>query len=249
MAEPSDRPTYGAPIGPRHPSAENQQGFRYENQEAVVQGASKLSGAPVGQIESMLGRRLRPWWGQAPGRLVIGGAVAGAIFCGIIYASFQVRAGDLDLTGTGLEEQRSTINSVALGAAALAALGVLYNGARLVVGIIDLVVRRTIKGTVMSVRERRTGDFLPWYVQRLWYSRRDESGYTREMGRRSRHEVVLESSGRNSSWNVRPNLASEALEGSSVEMTVTPLLGFVRRIERVGPVPSAPASEASSSPG
>ncbi|MGB3411732.1 MAG: hypothetical protein WBA45_11080 [Microthrixaceae bacterium] len=205
-----------------------------------------MSGTQVDQIESMLGRRLRPWWGQAPSRLVTGGAVAGAIFCGVIYASFQVRGGDLDLTGTGLEERRSTIDSVALGAAALAALGILYNGARLVVGAIDLVVRRTIKGTVVSVRERRTGDFLPWYVQRLWYSRRDESGYTREMGRRSRTELVLESSGRNNSWNVRPNLASESLEGTSVEMTVTPMLGFVRRIERVGPVPTAPVPEAPS---
>ncbi len=203
----------------------------------------------MGQIESMLGRRLRPWWGQAPNRLVLGGAVAGAIFCGIIYASFQVRTGDLDLTGTGLEERRSTINSVALGAAALAALGVLYNGARLVVGAIDLVVRRTVKGTVVSVRERRTGDFLPWYVQRLWYNRRDESGNTREMGRRSRHELVLSSSGRSSSWNIRPGLASETLEGAKVEMTVTPMLGYVRRIERIEPDPTRQAPGETSSPG
>lgn len=173
---------------------------------------------------------------------MVGGAVAGAIFCGIIWASFQLRSGDLDLAGTGLEEQRSTIDRAALGVAAVAGLGVLYNAIRVVVGVIDLAMRRTVEGTVVSIRERRTGDFLPWYVQRLWYRSRDESGYTREMGRRSRHELVLESSRRASSWNIRPRLASEALMGSSVRITVTPILGYVSRIEPVAPSRTEPTT-------
>ena len=181
----------------------------------------------------MLGRRLRPWWGTPPWKLTLRGLVGAAVFGVVVYACLQVRAGDVDLAGSGLEEQRSTIDLVALVVGILAAVGIIYRLVQLVVGVIDLVPRQHTEGILVDARERRTGDFLPGIVQTLWYRRDRSDGTSRELRRRTRYEVVLETSDGLRSWNVRPKFVHRAQVGQTVRLTASPLLGHVSSVEAV----------------
>jgi hypothetical protein len=146
-------------------------------------------GDATGRAESMLGRRLRPWWGQAPSKLLIGGLVRAGLFGLIIYGCWQVRYGSVDLTEIdladgSLEDHRSTIETAAVWVAAVSAVLALYNLIQVAVGAIDLFVRRHVEGQLLAAQERRTGDFLPGIVQHFWFRSRDRSGMNRSVRRR-----------------------------------------------------------------
>lgn len=192
------------------------------------------------QVESMLGRRLRPWWGSSPWRLILRGIVGAVIFGVVIYACLQVRSGELDLAETGLEDQRSTIDRVALIVGILAAVGVLHRLVQLVVGLLDAFPRKVVEGTVLAAARRRTGDFLPGIVQTLWYRRDDGHGVTREHRRRTRYEVVIDTPAGPRSWNVRPKVFRAAEVGRQVRLTATPLVGHVTDITPLGHSSGAP---------
>lgn len=159
-------------------------------------------GDTSGRAESMLGRRLRPWWGVYPGSLIARGVVGAIVFGVIIYGAHQVRAGELDLAATGLEDSRELIDLVALGVGGAALLGVLYKIVQIAVGAFDLFVRRSVEGRLVQAQERRTGDFLPGIVQMVWFRSRDSSGMNRSVRRRTRYEVVLSTPHGPKSWNV-----------------------------------------------
>lgn len=202
-------------------------------------------GGATGRAESMLGRRLRPWWGNSPGSLIVGGLVRTALFGAIAYyAYFQVRTGELDLSATGLEDQRDTIEMVAVWVAAGAVLAGVYNLIQVAIGTVDLVVRRNVEGQLLSAEERRSGDFLPGIVQHLWFRSHDSSGMNRSVRRRRRYEVVIATPRGPKSWNVKPNHFSKvrSRRGARVRLRVSPLLGYVSRIELLdAPTPSAPS--------
>lgn len=189
--------------------------------------------ATKSQVESMLGRRLRPWWGTSPWKLILRGLIGAAIFGLVVYGCLQVRAGEVDLAGSGLEDQRATMDRVALVVGILASIGVVYRLVQLVVGALDAIPRQVVEGTVIAAAERRTGDFLPGIVQTLWYRRHDEHGNSRELRRRTRREVVLETADGHRSWNVRPRVFRDVQVGSTVRLTASPLLGHVTSITAV----------------
>ena len=190
-------------------------------------------GDTSGRAESMLGRRLRPWWGVYPGSLIARGVVGAIVFGVIIYGAHQVRAGELDLAATGLEDSRELIDLVALGVGGAALLGVLYKIVQIAVGAFDLFVRRSVEGRLVQSQERRTGDFLPGIVQMVWFRSRDSSGMNRSVRRRTRYEVVLSTPHGPKSWNVNSRHFAElrGRPGGSVRLRVSPLLGYVSRAE------------------
>lgn len=195
-------------------------------------------GDATGRAESMLGRRLRPWWGQAPNRLLIGGLVRAGLFGLIIYGCWQVRYGsvdlaDIDLPDGTLEDHRNTIETAALWVAAGAAVLAAYNLVQAVIGALDLFIRRSVEGQLLSAQERRTGDFLPGIVQHFWFRSRDSSGMNRSVRRRRRYVVVIATSRGPRSWNVRLQDFSKvrSRNGSRVRLRVSLLLGYVSRIE------------------
>lgn len=199
----------------------------------LAMNTAPASAAARSQVESMLGRRLRPWWGTPPWKLLIRGIVGVVVFAVLVYASIEVRAGELDLTGSGLEDRKDTIDLVALVVGILAAIGVVYRLVQIVVGALDLVPRREYEGVLVEARSRRTGDFLPGIVQTLWYRRSDAHGYQREQSRRTRYEVVIETSRGLRSWNVRPKFIQGAPRGQTVRLVASPLLGHVTSIEAI----------------
>lgn len=203
---------------------------------------SELAGMDRTTVESMLGRRLRPWWGTSPVTLLLRGAVQGAVFALVAYGCLQVRAGELDLTGTGMEDKSDLIDRLALVGAALAGVGVLYGLLRVVIGVFDLFTRRSVEGTLVRAEERRTGDFLPPLVQQLWYRGQDSSGQSRAIRRRRRYVVVVSTPDGLKSWNVSHRLFQRARAGEAVKMRISPLLGHVSSLDATGP--TQPAGDA-----
>lgn len=190
-------------------------------------------GEATGRAGSMLGRRLRPWWGVPPGALIVRGVVGAIVFGVIAYYAHRFRSDELDLSETGLEVSRDTIDLVALGVGVAALLGILYKLVQVAVGVFDLFVRRSVEGTLVQAQVRRTGDFLPGLVQMFWFRSRDNTGMNRSVRRRTRYEVVLATSRGTKSWNVRFKEFSKVGErsGGRLRLKVSPLLGYVSRIE------------------
>lgn len=120
----------------------------------------------------------------------------------------------------------ATIATVALAVTAL------LGAARLTVGVLDLVPRRSVSGTVVSLKERRAGDVLPHLAQRALFENRS-NGIDR---RKSRTEVVLETDAGPRQWTVRSHRTARDLRiGAQVNLSVTPLTGYVARVETLSP--------------
>lgn len=195
--------------------------------------------------QKMLGRRLRPWWGQSPGRLAMRGLVQGAVF-GIVggfalrvFANPVIEGSDGDL-----EMSEGRVRLIAVIVAIVCLVGLLYGLVRLVFGVIDLFSRRQVEGTVISARARHKGDWLPKTVQvgrRIQRSRgRTTSSSYRVDDRPSRYEIVLDTGDGHLTWNTDHRRFDPGLPGHRVRMTVTPMLGHVREIERLGAPATAP---------
>lgn len=194
-----------------------------------------MSSGSLDTVESLMGRRLRPWWGKSPSSLIFSGVLGLVVMGFVIYGCLQVTTGAFDLDEAGLAEQRDLVRTVALGVMALAGVGVLYNLVRIIVGVLDLATRRTIEGVVVSVRRRHAGDVLPWWVQRGWrmYRRsRDPSGYHDEPGR-IRHELVIDTEGAERTLPIRPVLTTDLGHGMRVRVTTTRLTAYVSRVKRL----------------
>lgn len=205
-------------------------------------------GNATGRAESMLGRRLRPWWGKSPGNLLAGAIVRVFVLGLLIYGCYLVRYGSVDLTEVdladgSLEDHRSTIETAALWVAVGAAVLVLYNLVQIIVGAFDLFVRRDVEGPLLQAQERRTGDFLPGIVQQMWFRRRDGHGNRVTRSRRRRNEVVIATSRGPKSWNVGYKHFSKVRgrSGGLVRLRVSPLLGYVSRIDVLEPPAQTPA--------
>src|SRR5690606_35387397 len=99
---------------------------------------------------------------------------------------------------------------------------------KVLVGILDLVPRKSVAGVVLSVSERKIGDFLPVLAQRVIFER-NENNLDR---RRTRTEVVLLTDQGQHQWTVRNSRIARALStGARVQLTVTPLVGYVAKVE------------------
>lgn len=181
----------------------------------------------VHRAEHVLGRRLRPWWGSSPYRLLGRGLVQGVIGGVLGYGALGILTGRYEVP-TDLPVAPGTIRLVAIGALVLAGLGLLYSLVRVVVGALDLVPRLTVEGVVLGVVERELGDTLPWPVQVLLRARERRRNHTQV--RRTRRQLTLDTAQGRQSWTVRHRFAHLA-EGQRVRLTATPLLGYVTRVE------------------
>ena len=156
--------------------------------------------------------------------MVISGAIQIAL-CVFLFVSLLRATNEESAAMSG--EFAVLRNIMVLGLIALAVLIVLA-AVRLIVGVIDFVPRRTVVGVVADLRERKFGDVLPYMAQRLLFERK-ENGIDR---RKSRFEVVLHTAQGTQQWTVRNARTRRQLtEGANVQLTVSPILGYVARAE------------------
>lgn len=181
----------------------------------------------VGRAEHVLGRRLRPWWGTSPYRLLGRGLVQGVILGVLGYGALGVLTGRYEVPAE-LPVAAGTIRLVAILAVVLAALGLVYSLVRVVVGALDLVPRHTVEGVVLSVVERELGDTLPWPVRMLLRARERRQDHTTH--RRTHLQLTLDTARGPKTWTIRGRFGQLA-PGRHVRVTATPLLGYVTRVE------------------
>lgn len=187
-------------------------------------------------VEGILGRRLRPWWGKSPGELIARGVIHGAFLGLLAYGCIQVLTDNVDLDSADLEEQRRWIELAATVGLVLAGIGIAYSLLRVVVGTIDIAPRTSVEGVLVQARRRYLGDVLPGPVRSLLetrrrYAARRNGRYEYDHHRRTRLEVIVETPDGPKSWNVRQKHFHESLVGQRVRLTASPLLGYVRSIE------------------
>lgn len=119
---------------------------------------NKGAASAVNHWSRMLGVTLRPWSGHAPWWLILRGIIQLAVCLLFMRLTQQFMSSAI---AAGLDAEHPSLRSGgALLMVVLIILAVLA-AARTLVGLIDLVPRRVVKGTVLSVRERRVGDMLP----------------------------------------------------------------------------------------
>lgn len=175
-------------------------------------------------VARTLGISLRPWPGHSPLSLIIRGVVSTAI--GVLILTVVLRA------MSELESLSDVPNAGPLGAMVVAGLVVviLVGVVRTVIGVIDLVSRRTVTGTVISLQERAMGDFLPRLVQRRLFER-EHSGLDQ---RRSRTEVVVATDAGMQQWTIRDaRTANQMIVGEEVGFTVTAIAGHLCGVRRL----------------
>lgn len=192
-----------------------------------MSSVSSVSDAASGWSR-FLGLSLRPWSGAAPLSLIVRGAIQ--LVIAVIIANFVIGmlAESRSAEYAGLGDLRGLLTMLLIVFILMGVVG----GIQLVIGIIDLLPRRSAEGVVVSLKQRKAGDFLPYMAQRLIFENRS-SGIDR---RRNRLELVLETAEGQRQWTVRSARARRALQvGARVSLSVTPLTGYVARVDPLTP--------------
>lgn len=190
---------------------------------AATQSASSWS--------RLLGISLRPWSGHSPVSLIVHGLIQAAV-C-IFFLVLGIRASrDEAIIAAGTQAElgmlRNWLAMASIALIAITAIGAL----RLVVGVLDLVPRKTYTGTVVSMRERRFLDFLPHFALELIFNRRGNTMGVEQRKRRT--EVVLATPNGDRQWTVRNSRLRRTIRvGETFRLTVTPLAGYVSAAEPV----------------
>lgn len=198
--------------------------------------------------EKYLGRRLRPWWGLRPGTLAVRGLIQAVLLGALTIWLLRVAAESIDTGDLDATLSDDQIKTAAMIAAVAAGIGALVGVLRLIVGVIDMISRRTVEGMVVSSRERYPGDWMPgWARTALRFRRRFRHRHHHDVGHRgrSRYEIVIDTGSARQSWNVEQRRFDPRLAGRRARITVTPLVGYVRGIE-VMDAPSATRASAGS---
>lgn len=187
----------------------------------------------------------RPGWGQHPGKVALTGLIQAFVYGAIAYFALAVARSESQLD-TLDDEQRRWVSLGATIVAIVAGLAAAYALLKVVLGVADLIPRRTIEGEVVRRRTFRTGHRLPKLLQWAMWSGRDESGLSRDRQRRTRHHLAVDdgSDDRVLAREVRPEIAKQAPQGARVRIRVSPLLGYVSSIEVLSPPARSAASEA-----
>lgn len=186
----------------------------------------------------------RPGWGRHPGRVAFAGLVQAFVFGAFAYGAFYVSRAESELDSLD-EQQRRWVGLAALVVAIVCAVVVLSAVMRLVIGVADLVPRRTIEGEVVRRRTYRTGHRLPRVFQWAMYSGTDEHGMSRDMNRRTRQHLAIDdgTDDRIVAYSVGPEIFRRASQGARVRVRVSPLLGYVATLEVLLPATPSAASE------
>lgn len=178
----------------------------------------------VNQWSRILGVTLRPWSGHSPLALVLRGALQAAlcIFLFVVFARMRTELPDQADQAYASLQKFTTLALVAL------VVVVMLAAAKILVGVLDLIPRRTVVGHVASLTQRSAGDILPHPLQRMIFDR-NRTGDDR---RRQRTELVLHTPEGTRQWTVRNHKARRALQvGQHVRLTVSPILGYVAKVE------------------
>ncbi len=182
----------------------------------------------IGDTSRFLGISLRPWSGSSPFSLIIRGALSTAVCILLVAVVFGM--GDAINQADELRELADFtvwIKGVAFICLALA----LWSALRLVAGIVDLVSRRNVDGTVVSVTERQKGDFLPGWVRYGYEQWRDRRGGSSYRDLRGRTELVLQTDDGLQYWTIRDQrTAAKFVVGEQVSISVTRIAGHVKLI-------------------
>lgn len=172
-----------------------------------------------------LGVSLRPWTGEAPASLIFRGLIQLAICVFFFVLLTRLPSVAAEVGGEG--ELGFLRGVLWFAGAALVVVGLLAL-LRIVIGVIDFVPRRSVSGTVISLTERKAGDFLPHLAQRAVFENRD-SGMDR---RKTRAELVLQTDQGLRQWTVRSSRVRRELRvGAPVRISVTPLTGYVAQVD------------------
>ncbi len=187
----------------------------------------------------------RPGWGQHPAKVAFTGLIQAFVYGAVAYFALTVARSETQLDSLD-DEQRRWVSLGATIVAVVAGLAAAYALLKIVIGVADLVPRRTIEGEVVRRRTFRTGHRLPKVLQWAMWSGRDESGISRDQQRRIRHHLAVDdgSDDRVLAREVRPEIAQQAPQGARVRIRVSPLLGYVSHIEMLSPPRRSAASEA-----
>lgn len=180
--------------------------------------------------QRVLGVTLRPWAGHSPWSLIVRGVIQAGIcvvFMVLGYRALQ----DESVLGAGTEAELGLLrNWMGLAFIALIAIAA-YGATQLIVGALDLVPRKKVTGTIISLRERQFLDFLPHFVLAMIFNRRNNSMGVEQ--RRRRTEVVLDTPDGQKQWTVRSHRTRRKLQsGGLVTLSVTPLAGYVASVEQ-----------------
>lgn len=174
-----------------------------------------------------LGVSLRPWSGHAPVALIVRGLIHVVIFGIIVVALFRLINGEAVVMTS---QDASVIRGLIIPMLVVFSCFVLLGAARVVLGALDFLPRRQVEGLVLSVRERKVGDFLPPFVQRYIFERNPNTLDRR----RARTEVVLQTDTGEHQWTVRRSqFERELVVGTRVRLTVSPLVGYVAAVREV----------------
>ncbi|MBP2413465.1 hypothetical protein JOF48_002264 [Arthrobacter stackebrandtii] len=181
---------------------------------------------------NLLGISLRPWAGMSPAKLALRGLVHTAIGIFLVYWCLRIAAGGLETDTAELSRIAGTVRVVAVPLAILFIVFTLYGLLRVAVGVLDLVPRHEVTGTVVMAGARQFGDVLPRFVQDLVFRRgRDYFGSRNDDTRRTRHQIVVETLDGLKTYTVNPGMALSVRQGQQVRLSVSPLIGYVAKCQ------------------
>lgn len=170
-----------------------------------------------------LGITLRPWSGHSPFSLLLRGGIQTAIAVGLAYLAMTMDRDEVALDPA----VRSILVPVLLIAIITVGYLLLTGVSSLVVGVLDFGPRKTFTGQVVSDRERKLGDFLPLFVQRMIWNR--GSGIDK---RKTRWEVVLRTDTGEQAFTVRKFATRRLLQsGAYVTVQATPVAHYIDKVQ------------------
>lgn len=178
----------------------------------------------------MLGITLRPFTGHAPISLIMRGVVQSGIciFFLVIGIKMQGTLNEVSAVDAGAKQ----LSGLFIMFGFVVVMMLIYGLAKVVVGVLDLVPRSTVPGTVVSISERKFLDFLPDVVNNALWDRGNNTGQSWSEKRRVRHEVVVDTGTGTKAWTVRNLKKVRALApGQRITLTVSPIVGYVEKIE------------------
>lgn len=179
----------------------------------------------------------RPGWGSPPWEAALSGAVQAVVFGAFLSMGYRI-ANDQVMTLDDLDSDvRRWVSLAALVVSVVVVPLFVWGLAKFVLGVADLVPRRDREGLVVRARVRRG---------------RSASTVRNRSGKIS-HHIALDdgSTDRITTHRLRRDRYRDAPQGAVVRLRVSPLLGYVARVEAIDvppafdgpPVPDAGGSE------
>lgn len=178
----------------------------------------------------MLGISLRPFTGHSPLSLIWRGAIQLAISIFFLVVGIKMRSSLKEISAVDPGAKQMSGIFVMFGFVLVLVL--IYGLVKIVVGVLDLLPRSTVPGTVVSISERKFLDFLPDAVNNALWDRGNSVGQSWSDKRAVRHELVLDTGAGTKAWTVRSRKKLNTIRpGERITLTVSPIVGYVEKIE------------------